>query len=271
MPPGEQYPLLSLTGHDPAADVHFVASQLIALKAAIAPLLEHPLTAALAAYPTFPDDQLNLVPDAMRHAGIEPPDRSRVAPIGAAAAATGLGLCAHYSEPDLCEFEETQMNTTRVLGIEYTPTALAVTYSSFQASRKGYDWRTDRAWDLGSDATMNDGDDAVEEYWKRVRVELQDMIRALKGRSRVTHVMLMGDSVLDERFLQIMEDALHNVLDTNVMLRTSSDFSSELKKTSVDPIFAVAIGTAEFAKRGMESPSGCVESRICKWWRRQIG
>lgn len=271
MPPGEQYPLLGLTWHDPAADVQVVASQLLVLKIAVTPLLEHPLTAALAAYPTLPDDQLKPVPDAMRHAGIEPLDRSRVAPIGAAAAATGLGLCAHYSEPDLCEFEETQMNMTRVLGIEYTPTALAVTYSSFQASRKGYDWRTDRVWSLGSDAIPDDGEVAIEDYWQRVWVELRDMTRALKGRGRITHVLLMGDSVLGERFLKIMKDALHDVLDTDVMLQTSLGISSRSTEDLVDPVFTTAIGTAEFAKRGMESPNGCVESRICKWWRKRIG
>lgn len=94
----------------------------------------------------------------MRHAGIEPLDNSRVAPIGAAAAATGLGLCTHYTEPDICESEEMQTNTTRVLAIEYTHTALAVTYSSFQASRKGYDWQSDRFWDLGSDAIPDSGE-----------------------------------------------------------------------------------------------------------------
>jgi len=248
-----------------------VASQLLALKVAVTPLLEHPLTAALAAYPTFVDNRLNLVPDAMRYAGIEPLDRSRIAPIGAAAAATGLGLCAQYTEPDLCDFEETQMNTTHVLGIEYTRTALAVAFSSFKASRKGYDWKSDRGWHLGSDAVPHDDEDAVGRYWQRVRVELQDMTRVLKGRSRVTHVMLMGDSVLDARFLRIMRDALHDVLDRNVVLRTLLNVSSKSKEDSVDPMFAVAIGTAEFAKRSMESPNGCVESRICKWWRKEIG
>lgn len=245
-----------------------MASQLFALKTAVTLLLEHPLTAALAAYPIFPDDRSNLVPDAMRHVGIEPLDRSRIAPIGAVAAATGLGLCAHYTEPDLCEFEETQMNTTHVLGIEYTPTGLAVTYLSFQASRKGYDWRSDRAWDLGSDAIPDHGEVAIEEYWQRVWVELRDMTRALKGRGRVTDVLLIGDSVLDERFLKIMKDALYDVLDADDMLRTSLDISS---RSTVDPVSAAAIGTAEFAKRNMESPSGCVESRICEWWRKQIG
>lgn len=248
-----------------------MASQLLALKAAVTLLLEHPLTAALATYPIFPDDRLNLVPDAMRHVGIEPLDRSRIAPIAAVAAATGLGLCAHYTEPDVCEFEEMQMNTTRVLGIDYTPTGLAVTYSSFQASRKGYDWRSDRAWDLGSDAIPDDGEIAVEQYWQRVWVELRDMTRGLKGRGRVTHVLLMGDSVLEERFLKIMRDALHDVLEADVMLRTSLDFSSRSTEDSLDPVSAAAIGTAEFAKRNMESPSGCVESRICDWWRKQIG
>lgn len=96
------------------------------------------------------------------------------------------------------------------------------------------------------------------------------MTDALKGRGRVTHVLLMGDSVFHERFLKIMKDALRDVLDADVMLRISSDISSRSTENVVDPVFAAAIGTAEFAKRNMESPSGCVESRICKWWRKQI-
>ncbi len=248
-----------------------MTSQLLALKVALRPLLEHPLAAALATYPTLPDDQFNLFPDAMRHAGIEPLGYDRVAPTGAAAAATGLGLYAQYTDPDICEFEEMQMNTTSVLGIEYTHTALAVTYSSFQASRKGYDWRSDRNWDIGSDAIPDDGETAVDEYWERVWVELRDMARPLKERGHITHILLMGDSVLNERFLKIMKDALHDVLNADVMLSTLWDVSSRSTEDLVGPVHAAAIGTAEFARRNMESPSGCVESRVCKWWRKQIG
>lgn len=79
----------------------------------------------------------------------------------------------------------------------------------------------------------------------------------------------MGESALDERFLDVMRDALHDVLHDDVMIPL--DATSKLKEKLINPTFAAARGTAEFAKRLMESPDGCVEIRLRRWWRRHFG
>ena len=76
----------------------------------------------------------------------------RLTTVGAAATANRLGLCANYTEIDVCDSEETRMSMKRVLAVQYTREALVVTISPFKASLKGFEWTSDQVWNLGSDA-----------------------------------------------------------------------------------------------------------------------
>ena len=57
------------------------------------------------------------------------------------------------------------MQMQRVLAIEYTREAVTATMSPFQASRKGFDWNLDRAWDLSADAIPVEKTEEIDEYW----------------------------------------------------------------------------------------------------------
>ena len=227
---------------------------------------DQPLPSALPTFPYFPGLSLDLVQEAMRQANIAVLGDQRVAPVGAAAAANGLGLCQNFTDIEACENEEASMPMTRVLAIEYTKTALSITLSPFQASRKGYDWTNNRAWDLGANARPKETDTKkdVENYWRCVREEIQKIPARVPAGRPINRVLVMGESVLDEKFLCVMADALHDVLEDSVPIETD-------EHSIIDPTFAAARGAAEFGKRKMESPDGCAEPVICKWWRRWIG
>ena len=247
--------------------VQTIGGALATLKSAVEPLIDNqPLPSALPTYPDFPGLPWEMIQQAMRYANIATLGDQRTAPVGAAAAANGIGLCQNFTDIDACEDEEARMPMSRVLAIEYTKAALTVTLSPFQTSRKGYDWTISREWKLGADALpkSSDGEADVAAYWRRIREEIQKIPARLPRDRPVTGVLVMGESALDETFLRVMRDALRDILDVRV--------STEIDERRIlDPTFAAARGAAEFGKRMMESPDGCAEPAICKWWRRRLG
>ncbi len=85
--------------------------------------------------------------------------------------------------------------------------------------------------------------------------------------SPITHVVLTGESALDKAFLDVVRDALSDVLPEAVALSFTETSGTQM----VSPLFATARGAAEFAKRKSECPAESVETAVCKWWRKQIG
>ena len=79
-----------------------------------------------------------------------------------------------------------------VLAIEYTREAATATMSPFQASRKALQWNLDRAWDLGADAIPVEKTEEMDEYWQRIRAEVQKMPKLADEQRLITHVMLTG-------------------------------------------------------------------------------
>lgn len=260
----------------PADSLEILGSALLGLKTAVASDLPNnePFPSSLASFPSFPGLPYDLIADAFKYADIHLLGDKRVSPVGAAAAANGLGLCSRFVEPDKCEAEEWTMPTKRVLAVEYTKMALTVTVSPFRASRKGYDWIILREWDLGSDSEPPTEDEDsrqqsgvaevrtyAENYWRRVRHLIQRLPAEQSAKNPITEVIGMGESVLEEKFIDAMRDALKNIIDESVPVYLFN----------VDPTFAAARGAAEFGKRAMESPNDCVETAVCKYWRRFIG
>ncbi|KAL9038796.1 MAG: hypothetical protein Q9214_005140 [Letrouitia sp. 1 TL-2023] len=252
--------------------IRVLSNALIALKASIGPLLS-PYDAfppALPTYPNFPGLTYSLIQSAMAAAAIPLLGDARTPPVAAAAAANGLGLCENYTKPDICEDEEARMRMSRVLAIEYTSAALAAILSPFQASRKGFDWMEVRDWDLGSSAVPA-GEEAEVRYWEHVKQVIQTFPARVSRERPVTDVIVMGDSALEKTFLGVLREALREALPNNDDSRSLVVGFPESGAALVDPTFAAARGAAEFGKRLMESPNGCVETRICKYWRRLVG
>ena len=154
-----------------------------------------------------------------------------------------------------------------MLAIDYTRTALTITLSPFQASHNGFDWNEHRAWDLGADALPDREGGELDEYWQRVRDEVQKLPKKAQVGRPITHILLKGESALDEAFLDVVRDVLSDVLPEAVAF----SFTETSVTQNVSPLFATARGAAELAKRKSESPDECVETASCRWWRKQIG
>ena len=182
-------------------------------------------------------------------------------PVGAAAAAHGIGLCNNFTKIDVCQAEEEDLPLSLVLGVEYTLASLTVTMSPFQASREGFGFDFKRHWDLGSDYKSKD-----RFYWQRIKEAVLQGPRRWPGRD-VTDIVLMGESALEQGFLHVLQDALWEVL-PEIMAGHGQQF---LVGSVEDPGFAAARGAAEIAKRLLEAPDGCVERAYCERWRRWIG
>jgi hypothetical protein len=210
--------------------------------------------------------------EALQYAGMNPlPGASnrelRPAPVAAAAAASCIGLCKSFTELDLCEYEERLLPESCILGIEYNNVSLSVFISAFQAAADGLDIIKTRAWDLGSGAQRD-----TEDYWLLVKERIQHLPREWANQ-RITDVLVMGESSLDEEFLDVMRDALYEALTTMDMRQFNGTLGDQqaCQGAFIDPTFAAARGAAELAKRAMEAPDACIENSYCRWWRKLIG
>ena len=213
----------------------------------------------------------SVMTEALQYAGISPLPRDAAlekhsALVAAAAAANGIGLCKSYTALEVCDQEKALLPDSRVLGIEYSNVSLSVFLSAFQAAPAGIDILKTRAWDLSS---RNRRD--IEGYWQLVKETIQRLPREW-AHKKITDILVMRESSLDGKFLDVLRDALHEVLPDEVMrqLNIASGDSEECKGAFIDPTFAAARSAAELAKRVMEAPDGCVESSYCKWWRKLV-
>ncbi len=243
-----------------------IGTALKELKAAIEPMISRSLSAALPTFHNYLNLQFQGVQRAFQYARINMLGNERLATVGAAAAAYRLGLCANYTEIDSCDSDKTQMSMKRVLTIQYTREALVVTTSPFKASRNGFDWTSDQAWNLGAIARPSQDALEVAIYWHNVHTMIRRWARLADAKRPITHVILIGESALNETFLRVVRDALRDGLPEVPPVQSKMTTSVEI----IDPTYAAARGGAELAKRTLESPEDCVETTFCKWWRRHI-
>ena len=112
---------LDLAQHQLTQDLRnpaqIIGSLLCKLKASAKASIPQPFSSALATFPNLPGLQYQVVLDAFNYASIHLLNEGRVAPVAAASAAYGLGLCETYAELDACDAEEAQMAMKRVLAI----------------------------------------------------------------------------------------------------------------------------------------------------------
>ena len=90
--------------------------------------------------------------------------------------------------------------------------------------------------------------------------------RLADAKRPITHVMLTGESALSETFLRVVRDALNDGLPEAPPVQSKMMTSVEM----INSTYAAARGGAELAKRTLESPKDCIETRLCRWWRRRI-
>jgi hypothetical protein len=93
-------------------------------------------------------------------------------------------------------------------------------------------------------------------YWDRLRDHLRFLPH--NATSRITKVLLSGECVTNEKFLDVLRDALQEY--ASLELRTV--FPPSIKV--VNPTFAAARGVAIYARRRQETKHLCTERKICE-------
>lgn len=247
-------------------EAHIIGELLTSLKVAIKAkqninidqaVIIFPQLAGLDQYLSYPLLQ-NAAAQAQIHLLLDEPNSIRPDVVGAAAAGNGLGLCRSYTEPDVCEVEEERMPPRLIYGLHYTNSSLTVALTPLRESRHRTDWINSRSWDLGWN------DRGSPSYDSRLREKLRDLPLHLNTR-KITDLVLMGESALGGQFLNQVKDALWDLFQKQTVSVLDS-YGVEIE----DPSFVAARGAAEFAKRAMEAPDGCVEGWVCKKWRKLV-
>lgn len=164
-------------------------------------------------------------------------------------AGSGFGFCRNYTDPVRCRNETYEHTSEYIMVLTYTKDALLVTLPA----TKGvfYLWepmyRTRQSWDLGSNELLRRSTkDDISEYWALVR-ELIFNIFIVQHSSIPSKIFLTGESARDPEFKENVKEAIAFVSDGKPV---PPIFDS-------DPLFVVARGAAEFAKRAPWTD---------KWW-----
>lgn len=104
-------------------------------------------------------------------------------------------------------------------------------------------------------------------YWGPIKARLQGLSKS--ALIIPTRLILVGDSVSDKTFLNVLRDALMELSIPSIEDETVSSHLGHaiddvlVLENTGDPLFKTAMGAAEPAKRSMESPAGCLEGPSC--------
>ena len=141
----------------------------------------------------------SVITEALQYAGISPlpgdPDlETRPAPVAAAAAANGIGLCKSYAEVDVCNQEEALLPDSQVLGIEYSNVSLSVFLSPFTLHMLA---STSTKFEHGT--LVRETAETSEGYWQLVKETIQRLPREWEHKG-ISDIVVMGESSLNRKF-----------------------------------------------------------------------
>jgi len=165
---------------------------------------------------------------------------------------SGLGLCAFYTNPQVCNEEADTLPTVNVLSIYYSRHALAVEAKNLSRIGNSYEPYAfppyQEAHDAHSSSPTNFelGSDSLPStiggqhaYWDRVRNYIQRDLHTSGNplRRNITDVLLQGESALDTNFLRVLREALQEIAGHRILIH------------SADPTHVAAKGAAVMAMR----------------------
>jgi len=195
----------------------------------------------------------------------------------AAFAGYGLGLCKDYIHVSDCWAELQNLPLKWVLIVIYTHAALGTTLSGLNiAVISEYYSASNLDWEAGSN--MLSRWNSSEEYWAHVKDFIQQLPR--EWPFKLTSFLLAGEDALDEKFYEVVTDALQELYDPEppqiTMLAEPGNLPPYVRPSEIsgeeilrrapaifDPL-AAAKGAAEIAKRFQESPNWCEERACCR-------
>src|SRR5947209_96629 len=235
-------------GRPATPNVGVVGNLIIQLRAAVEQHLGHPISTAVIARPNLPGLPREDLEDAMEYAGLRTLHSyysfGDISETAAAAAGMSLGLCSNYANIKACEDEQPTFPLHHIIAVTFTHYSLDVTYATFQKAYWSDEHKAERHFDLGFSFSN------ASDYWSSVQKAIRDV--ALVCQRPLTNLFLMGEEAANEDFLDAVRDALYSLIPSVGPL------------TDFDPLFVVAKGAAEFAKRFQETPWNCLEQDYCK-------
>jgi hypothetical protein len=194
---------------------------------------------------------LEEINDALTYAGLQSlgkwqvPDRE----LNAAYGAYGFGLCSSYTVPYKCEEEEAAVGDGNiVLHVDFTSKTLAANTDCISSARSTYAKTNFVDWRLGRDEAVHWAEE--NDYWNALETRIRDI--AKQARRQYTQLLLTGDRANDEKFLEVVKDALGG-----------SKLVEPLETNKMDLTYVVASGAAVFQRRRQCGWLGCVQPKHC--------
>jgi hypothetical protein len=204
--------------------------------------LGHSISAVSAAVPHMVAIYEEDIVDAFEYVGLEFIDVygwgcSMLYETTAVYAGYNFGLCSDYTDPVRCREEWKEYPGETVLNILYTKDALTVAMpvmTGIILFEPRYRYLCDFA--LGNDARSSypGGEDI---YWQKVRNAIQYHMVQNPYYPKPSKILLFGESIHDEKFNQVLEESLDELMDERP------------KFYNDDSDFVVAKGAAELSKR----------------------
>lgn len=201
----------------------------------------------------------------IRNLMVEPDDLVHLYATSVAYAGFGLGLCQLYTDPYACAREVQYFPTQRLLHLDFAPASLSGTIMSLRGVRDGSVDETFIDIDLGL-GRLESYPEGESAYWAAVRDRIRSLVQSF--RPRITQLILTGFAVGDERFKEVVRQALRDLISASALdgvcvdIRDLDGDSSE--ETARDVIYLTARGAAEFAKPRQEGRMRCAEREECK-------
>lgn len=155
----------------------------------------------------------------------------------------GIGVCKEPANQKSCRDEENQMPYMNLLTVLYTRNSLCVNGASVKSAygyAADYTFPTSMDFSLGSDALHDNPDE--EYYWDAVTDRIITAVERSGTGGDEWFVILIGEDASSPRLREILESVLQRV-------------HGYLPKIyDEEPVFASAIGAAEFVRRGGYPP-----------------
>lgn len=252
-------------GQPASPEVALLAGLLQSLRYEVEQVLGHNLESFIVTFPRIAGLCEEDVTDAIGYIGLRPlqlpPLQSsnyihQPYELEASYMGSGLGLCSHYTEPKLCNEEADKLPVDNVLSIHYSRHALSVetksisrigntqelyAFSPYREPRQT-SWSSPIDFMLGADS-LPSSTGSQNAYWYRVRKAIQRDPYASRNQLRrnITYVLLQGESALNTKFLQVLQEALQEIA------------GDEAGTNMYDPIYVAAKGAAVMAMRIQET------------------
>ena len=227
-------------------DVAVLSRMLLSLREAVESHLGYGVQSAAVTVPHLIALYLEDIHDAFEYLGLYSLDMpvryGRLHETSTAYAGYGFGLCSNYTDLATCKAEQQAMLDDVVMVVLYTASALTVTLSVTKSAYYLWEppYRHIEDFSLGSNAQHDNPNELY--YWEQVRDRLREIMVEHQNYKRPSKVLLLGESAHEEKFQQILDEALKSVMETLPEIYQA------------DPEHVAVLGAAEMAKRAPWDP-----------------